>query len=53
MGNVTTTGRRQPNIIIAQTSESGVDIPASIPADIGGTKRALFLAFPVMLSILV
>ena len=56
MGNVTTTGRRQPNIIIVhETSESGVDIPASIPADIGGTKRALklFLAFPVMLSILV
>ncbi len=37
MGNVTTTGRRQPNIIIVhETSESGVDIPASIPADIGG-----------------
>jgi hypothetical protein len=54
MGNVTTTGRRQPKIIIVhETSESGVDIPASIPADIGGTKRALFLAFPVMLSILV
>jgi hypothetical protein len=41
MGNDTTASRRQPNIIIVhETSESGVNIPASIPADIGGTKKA-------------
>ena len=47
MGNDTTASRRQPNIIIVhETSESGVNIPASIPADIGGTKRARVFGLP-------
>ncbi len=47
MGNVTTASRMQPNIIIVyETSESGVNIPASIPADIGGTKKAHVFSLP-------
>jgi len=45
-GNVTAS-RRQPNIIIGyETSESGVNIPASIPADIGGTKKTHVFGLP-------
>ena len=47
MENVTAAGRRQPNILIVhETSESGVSIPADIPADMGGTKRPMFLRLP-------